>query len=374
MTNYVQGSTQALSAQFFASPGVPVAVTGLSTNVISLESGDTVLAVTGTYENPSLGLYIYQWAVPIDLAIGQYSVVWMGFVDGSPIFAEETINVVSPGDGGYVPGSCQTWPIKWPANCTALATASPEITGIALEAAQDMLFLLSGQRFAQCAVKLRPCREECGGGIGYGWGWRADWWGGWGGWAASYPYPVNMGGGNWINLGCGACGANCSCTPISETFLPGPVASIVEVKVDGQVLIPDIDYRVDDYRKLVRLGAQWPRCNDLNLDDSQPDTWSVTAVYGEPVPMLGQLAVGELACNFLSFLVGEECQLPDGITDLSRQGITMAFANTSEDLTQMFARFPKTYLFLKTYNPYNLQSRAKAYDLDGPTYRAVETA
>jgi hypothetical protein len=131
---------------------------------------------------------------------------------------------------------------------------------------------------------------------------------------------------------------------------------------------------VDDYRKLVRLGAQWPLCNDLNRADTETDTWSVTAVYGEPVPMLGQLAVGELACSFLSFLMGEECELPAGITDLSRQGITMSFANASEDLTQIFARYPKTYLFLKTYNPYNLQARAKAYDLDGPEYRAVGTA
>lgn len=369
--SYVQGHTQALSVIFFASPGVPVAVTGIALNVISLETGDTVLAVTGTFDNPSLGTYIYQWGVPINLPIGQYSVTWTGFVGDLPIAAQETITVVSPGDGTYVPGSCQTWPFILPRSCD-LSTASPEITGIALEAAQDMLYLLSGQRFAQCAVTLRPCREECYGN-GWGWGWRADWWGGWDG-NYGYPFPMNLGGGNWINLGCGSCGSNCSCTPISETYLPGPVASIVEVKVDGVVLTPGVDYRVDDYRKLVRLGGVWPFCNDLNKADTEPGTWVVTAVYGEPVPALGQLAVGELMCSFIGFLVGEDCELPAGITDLSRQGITMAFANASEDLTQMFARYPKTYLFLKTYNPYNLQSRAKAFDLDGPDYRAVGTA
>lgn len=369
MTNYVQGSTQALSAQFFASPGVPVAVTGLGMSIISVETGNSVLAVTGTFDNPSLGLYIYQWAVDISLSIGQYSVEWMGFVDDIPIFAQETIFVVSPGNGTYVPGACETWPIKWPANCD-LSTATPEITGIALEAAQDLLYMLTAQRFSQCTTTLRPCREECFGQGGFGWNWRSMWWGDWG----MYPMPINLGG-QWYNLGCGSCGTSCSCRPISETYLPGPVASVQEVKVDGVVLTPGIDYRVDDYRKLVRLnGEVWPFCNDLNKADTEVGTWSVTATYGEPIPMLGQLAVGEVACSFLDLLLGNDCALPNGITDLTRQGVSMSFANTSDDLLQFYARFPISYLFVKTYNPHGLMARAKAFDLDGPDFRAVGTA
>lgn len=263
----------------------------------------------------------------------------------------------------YEAGPCAPWPVRWPCSLTGV---SPEITGIALQAASEILYNLTAQRFSECEVALRPCREECWG-SGFGWGFRG-WWGDYG-----YPTPVNISG-QWYNLGCGQCINGCACTIMSETFLPGPVISVTQVLVDGVELVNGVDYRVDDYRKLVRLGALWPFCNDLNKASTEVGTWEVTAVYGEPVPVLGQIAVGELACEFIRLLTGQECSLPNGITDLTRQGISMSFANTTTDLTQFFARYPSSYLFIKTYNPNNLMARARAYDLDGPSYRAVGTA
>lgn len=263
----------------------------------------------------------------------------------------------------YTPGPCQDWPVVW--RCP-LTGHDPSVTGAALTAASEMLYLLSGQRFSQCEVKTRPCREDCYGGIYRGWT------GNWGSYGY-YPMPANIGG-QWYNLTCGDCSGSCSCTFVSEVFLPGPVISITEVKVDGVVLTPNVDYRVDDYRKLVRLGAQWPFCNDLNKADTEVDTWSVTAVYGEPVPVLGQIAVGELACEFIKLIEGDDCALPAGVTELSRQGLTMTFGDITDGMSTFFARYPTSYLFLKTYNPFNLQARARAYDLDGPTFRITGTA
>lgn len=266
----------------------------------------------------------------------------------------------------YTPGPCETWPIRWPARCD-LSAATPEITGIAAEAASEMLYQLSGQRFSLCTVALRPCREEC---YGYSWpGWN-QWWQ-WG----TYPQPYWYNG-TWFNMGCGQCTSGCSCVAISETMLPGPVYRVDSVTVDGVVLTPGVDYRVDDYRKLVRLGGQlWPYCNDLSQTAvTGVGTWEVVATYGEPVPVLGELAAGELACYFLSILLGQDCELPPGVTDITRQGIFMSLSEPSTDLLSFFQRFPVSYLFLKTYNPNNLQARAKAYDLDGPDFRAVGTA
>lgn len=368
MTDYVQGTTQSLTALFFSAPGTPVAVSNLSLSVVSLSDASTVLGpLSGPFVNPQLGAYIYQWAIPIGLPVGQYLVSWTGDVAGDPIDAAETITVLAQGAGDYTPGPCEVWPVRWPASCTyiTLPTATPEITGLAAQMASEMLYQLSGQRFSECTTTLRPCREDC---YGTGWpGW-ASWWQ-WG----TYPQPYWFNG-TWYNMGCGQCGTSCSCTAISETLLPGPVVSIVEVKVDGVVLVNGVDYRVDDYRKLVRLGGVWPYCNDLNQPDTAVGTWSVTAVYGEPVPVLGQLAVGELACYFLGILLGVDCDLPPGVTDITRQGISMSLAEATTDLLSFFQRFPIAYLFLKTYNPHNLMARAKAYDLDGPDYRAVGTA
>lgn len=271
----------------------------------------------------------------------------------------------------YTPGPCETWPVRWPANCEylQLEAATPEITGIAAQAASEILYYFTAQRFGLCTVALRPCRDSC---YDYGWpGW-SSWWQYGSGSYGYYPQPAWFNG-TWFNLTCGQCTTGCSCTVISETILPGPVKNVVSVTVDGVVLVNGVDYRVDDYRKLVRMNGVWPLCNDLNAV-SGTGTWEVVAEYGEPVPMLGQLAMGELACNFLGFLLGEDCALPGGVTDITRQGISMTIAEQTTDLLNFFIKFPISYLFVKTYNPSGLQARAQAYDLDGPTYRAVGTA
>lgn len=366
MTQYIRGFDGELAALFYSEPSSPVAVGNLSLSVVSLSDATVVLGpVVAGFTNPSTGAYLYTWSVPSTLPIGNYLVLWTGNVGvtGVAIAANEEIEVV--GTEAVSDGPCQPWPVRWTCPLTGV---SPEITGMALEAATEILYQLTAQRFSQCTVTLRPCREECYGN-GFGWGWRGSgWWGDYG-----YPTPINIGG-QWYNLGCGQCGTNCSCTFISETYLPGPVIDIVQVLVDGVALVEGVDYRVDDYRKLVRLGAVWPLCNDLNKASTEVGTWEVTAVYGEEVPVLGQMAVGELACEFIKLFTGQECALPNGITELSRQGVSMSFANTSKDLLQLFARYPLSYLFIQTYNPYNLRSRARAYDLDGPEYRAVGTS
>lgn len=363
MTDFPRGTTQSLTALFFSPPAVPIAVSNLTMSVISLTDGSTVFGpIVSGFINPVVGTYIIQWAIPIGLPLGQYLVAWSGDVAGDPINATETITITSTSGGLYSPEPCALWPVKWTCNLTGV---SAEVTGTALEAASEVLFMLSGQRFGLCEVTLRPCRRDC-----YG-----NYWRGWGSWweFGTYPQPALINGA-WYNMVCGFCGDNCSCTFVSETLLPGPINSVTEVKVDGVVLIKGVDYRVDDYRKLVRLGGVWPRCNDLNLADTEVGTWSTTIVYGEPVPTLGQLAVGELACEFIKLLTTGECDLPPGVTNISRQGLSIDLAETSPDLLQFYAKFPISYLFLKTFNPSGLTIRPRMYDIDGPMYRATNTA
>jgi hypothetical protein len=362
MTEYTRGQDAALTALFYSAPASPVDVSNLTMSVISLADSSVVLGPETTFGHPSTGVYTFVWSIPSALPAGQYLVLWSGDVAGTPISANEEITVTT--EAAYTAGPCEPWEIRWPQRCD-LTTATPEITGIAAQMASEVLYALTGQRFSLCTVTLRPCREEC---YGLGWpGWN-QWWQ-WG----TYPQPYWYNG-TWFNMGCGQCGTSCSCTAISETLLPGPINSVVEVKVDGVVLVNGVDYRVDDYRKLVRLGAVWPYCNDLNQPDTAVGTWSATVTYGEPVPMLGKLAAGELACYFLSILLGADCELPPGVTDITRQGISMSLAESTTDLLNFYQRFPVAYLFIKTYNPQGLLARAKAYDLDGPDYRAVGTA
>ena len=140
------------------------------------------------------------------------------------------------------------------------------------------------------------------------------------------PAPALVGG-KWFNIACGACSSGCSCSSVSEVVLPYPVASIEAVRVDGVVLDPSA-YRVDDWRLLVRLdGGEWPRCNDLNLADTEEGTWSVTAQYGTEVPRLGQLAAGQLATQIAKACAGVSgCLLPSTtVRQVQRQGVTKTF-------------------------------------------------
>lgn len=267
----------------------------------------------------------------------------------------------------YQFGPCQPWPVVWPGGeCDVrLLTGAAEVTGVAVEAASEILYHLTAQRFGLCEVVLRPCRQTCW--SNFPW---HNWWD-----YGSYPRPYWWNG-TWYNLACGQCpGDSCSCVAIEETVLPGPIASVVEVKVDGVILTPGTDYRIDDYRKLMRLGGNfWPFCQNMNLADTEVDTWSVTINFGEPVPSLGQLAVGELATEITKYLLCLDCQLPQGVVDISRQGISMTIANIADLFKTGFIQLRICDLFIKTANPNNLRARSQVYDLDSSTFRAWGTS
>lgn len=261
-------------------------------------------------------------------------------------------------------GPCSPWDPIW---CCDLSVAgSAAVSGSALEAATEILYNLSGQIFDVCEFTVRPCRHECvdagfwGGGMsGYG-----PWWE----WGSYWPRPALIAG-SWYNLTCGGCTGVCSCTRISEAWLPSPVSSVVSVKLDGQTL-PASGYRVDDYRKLVRLGGlDWPICQDLTLADTEVGTWSVTVRVGETVPVIGQWAVGELACEIIKSCTGQACAIPRNATSVTRQGITIDFPTFSELLTHGLLGLRWTDMFISTYNPNRLKAPPLVFDVDGETNR-----
>jgi hypothetical protein len=263
-------------------------------------------------------------------------------------------------------GPCQAWPVTWPCEVT---TASPAATGLATQAATEILWGLSGRQLGLCEVTLRPCRRDCWGtpwpeAIWPGYGWPGGW---------SYPQPALVGG-VWLNLVCGACPGECACSFLSEVLLPAPVHHLVEVRLDGSPVATGA-YRLDDARKLVRTdGGVWPWCNDIAApDDSTPGTWSVRAVYGREVPALAQLAAGELACQWLRAMNGEDCRLPANLTSLARQGVTVTMPDPATLVESNQLGLYWTDLFLRTYNPHGLARRARAYNVDQRPARRAGT-
>lgn len=249
-------------------------------------------------------------------------------------------------------GLCQAWTPLW---CCTIPTTSTASTGTAVAAATEVLWQATGQRFGLCEVTVRPCRRDC-----------AD--AAWPEWAAPFVTPT-LTGGQWVNITCGGCAGSCSCTVLHEAVLPAPVYDVTGVTVDGTPMAAGT-WRVDDNRLLVRVdGGAWPACQRLDLADTQPGTWSVTARYGEPVPTLGQQAVAELACEILRACAGENCLLPANVQQLVRQGVSITLDATQSIVDRLYF----CGLFVQTYNPHKLPGRARVYDVDGPGMRRAGT-
>lgn len=254
-------------------------------------------------------------------------------------------------------GPCDDWDVQWPCEISA---GSEALTGSAVAFATEVVWALSDRQFGFCDVTLRPCRKSC---------YDAPWPDPEFSWPGRSWLRAALISGRWYNITCGggSCsGSDCSCTPLSQVYLPSVVSEVLEVKVDGAILDPSA-YRLDNGRILVRLdGEDWPRCNDLNLADTEPDTWSVTARFGREVPEGGAWAVGELACEFVKAMSGEDCRLPAHVTQIARQGVTITFPDASQFFERGLTGLYMVDIFIRTWNPSGLRRRSRVFNVDDP--------
>jgi hypothetical protein len=236
-----------------------------------------------------------------------------------------------------------TPPCDWP---VVACGEYPEAASVELinrweRVAVELLYMRSGMQFSGCPVTIRPC-QRCGGGSYEEWPVLSD-----GGWSGSWvPFLWS---GAWSNLpaGCGCAGLH-TCTP-SEIWLPSQAASITNVKVDGVILDPSA-YRVDNGSLLVRQdGERWPTTQDLGLPDNVSGTFSITYVPGPAVPVLGQVAAGALAMEFVRACLNLPCRLPAGVQSITRQGVEMTLIQ--DDDTAWLTGVKEADDFLNTYNP-----------------------
>lgn len=230
--------------------------------------------------------------------------------------------------------------------------------------ASQVLWAITGRQFGLCTATIRPCRpcdNECClpsfteyafDGYGYG----------------TYPYyPFHQADGTWVNLSCN-CVDNCSCKNICEVRLPYPVCTVDEVKVDG-VVLPGSFYKVLDFERLVLSSSAtgitcWPNCNDLTKPDTEVGTWSVTVTYGRPVPELVLLGAAEMACEIIKNCAGKPCRLPQRISSVTRQGVSVSFLDSMDFLDKGLTGLYFVDLAARTYNPRRLARRPAVYSPD----------
>jgi hypothetical protein len=256
------------------------------------------------------------------------------------------------------------WPVRW--SCD-VSTSSATATGTAVQLATSTLWALTGRQFGYSTLTLRPCRD-CARDTSY-----PDAWLSWPG-TQMPPLGATSSGGGWgVPALCGSCSQGCSCATLSQVKLPAPVHAVIAVKVNGAPLVTGA-WRVDDNRWLVRTdGLPWPSQNNMALDDTAVGTWSVTAQFGSPVPAGAEVAIGELACQYLKAMNGQDCRLPSTVTSLVRQGVTIQMPDPSQMFKDGTTGLYTVDLFIQTWNPGRLRTRAKVYSVDGTTPRRVGT-
>lgn len=251
---------------------------------------------------------------------------------------------------------CPDWP-EDPSEWTSQHT-------LAVEIANDFLWRRTAGRFGLCPELIRPCRRGCTPdrhGTGFLWD------------RSTFPLDPYVFNGKWFNFGCGCGPEDCSCDPQCVLELPGPVNSVVEVKIDGDVVDPST-YRLDrrpNKGRLLRAGGTsgpcWPTCQDLTKEDTEPGTFSVLYLRGKAVPAAGQRALGVLACEIHKQCVGAgDCRLPERVRQVTREGVTYDMFDPGEWLDTGLTGLREVDTWLRAVNPHALHQPSAVFSLDLP--------
>lgn len=242
------------------------------------------------------------------------------------------------------------WPVDWACDQEFYDEHSQTPEGMEMLArsealAAQTLRMLTGYKVGGCPITVRPCQRRCApsswliapAGVGS--------FAGYAGWTFR-PYVQD---GKWLNA-CGCWKDSCSCTNVSEVPLPGPVGSVESVWLEG-IELPPTTYRVDNGNMLVRTdGGSWPVCQDMNEEDPNEGGFFVTYTQGIPADGLAAYAAGRLAREYAAACTGGNCQLPPGVTNIVRQGISMDIATGSFPTGMTGIR--EVDVFIQFWNPY----------------------
>lgn len=170
----------------------------------------------------------------------------------------------------------------------------------ALVDASRRLYIAGGGRWpGECSATFRPCR------------WRDQ----------AYAGDAAAG---WF--GCGCAGFDpCSCTDHALLRFPvGPVRGVTRVVIDGTDLPPEAWTLRPDGLLARTDGEDWPDCQNIELDLTQPETWGVEFSWGEDLPPGGAALLIRYAAELVKGATGGPCAIADGYRVISRPGLEVA--------------------------------------------------
>ena len=137
-----------------------------------------------------------------------------------------------------------------------------------------------------------------------------------------------------------------------------PVISIERVTTPEGDLTPEIDYLLANDAYLVR-----PNRGTWNLDCGI----EVEYTYGTLAPAMGRQAAIALGNQFvLAYEGSDNCTLPDRVTSISRQGVSLTVLDPQDFLKDGRTGIYEVDLFLAVANPSKALKRAKVFSPDKP--------
>lgn len=247
--------------------------------------------------------------------------------------------------GNQEPGDCLPWVPDFEGCCEEFKDHSPELQTRALSLAWSTVRTLTGGRVGNCPVTIRPClrADPCVACFGDSW---------------LNPYVDQYG--NWKNAACRRSG-DCSCCDMCEIIMPGPVAAIQQVLIDGYRF--DIQlFRIDNGNRLVRQdGRCWPGCQNLTAPLGAIGTFGITYIPGILPTEAGMWAVSTLACEYAKACTGGKCRLPSSVTAISRQGVSMEL---SPGMFDGGTGIREVDAYIYSVNPHGLKTPPKVMSPD----------
>jgi hypothetical protein len=147
--------------------------------------------------------------------------------------------------------------------------------------------------------------------------------------------------------------------------LPATAQRVTKVLVDGAELPEVTGWNLFNGDLLVRAdGQRWPLCQDWTIPVSGVGAWSVTAVFGAPVPAYAQNAVAQLTAEFARFCVTGQCRLPRNVTTNTRQGTAQEFPSIKDLAEKQLTGLWWVDNLIRTANPNRLQGPARVWNPD----------
>jgi hypothetical protein len=142
-----------------------------------------------------------------------------------------------------------------------------------------------------------------------------------------------------------------------------PVTAITQVTVDGDILAATY-YRLDNGRQLVRTTSL-----------GTPSLWTAEEVdiqytYGIAPPSGGAWAAEVLGVEIALAIAGSDtCRLPERVTAITRQGVTMAMLDPQEFLGRGLTGLSEVDLWISAVNPQKIGSRPTVWSPDTARHR-----